>query len=71
MGINSYITHRMFVAALSHDEPQSAKESQPHQADETMPRAKARPQSTSHSSAQGQAEAATRRWMGSAVTIVL
>ena len=28
MGINSYITHRMFVAALSHDEDSSRDASQ-------------------------------------------
>jgi hypothetical protein len=70
MGINTYITHRMFVAALRHDDEPSAPPDRRRKAvAANKPAAKLSPDP--RFSAIAQAEAATRRWAATAVTTLL
>lgn len=70
MGINSFITHRMFVAALSHDEDTSAKDAQRQRVEESARDGAAKIPQDARFSALTQAESATRRWAMSASTVV-
>ena len=71
MGINSYITHRMFVAALSHEESTADLPSSHRQREEAQAKRSVGSDPEKRFSAVEQAEAAVRRWRATTVTTLL
>ena len=62
MGSNSFITHRMFVAALNHDETMSAKEAQSNDMDKTSRQFSANNPWDAHINALAKAKGPARSW---------
>ena len=65
MGINSYITHRMFVAALSHDEDTSSRDVQSELSRQRARDSVAKDPWDAHVNALANAKQAARGWVAS------
>jgi hypothetical protein len=65
MGINSFITHRMFVAALSHEESAAAEEDSRKHEQETTGELARRILQDPRFSQMTRAEASSRKWSAS------
>ncbi|HMP84046.1 MAG TPA: hypothetical protein PKA41_15210 [Verrucomicrobiota bacterium] len=71
MGINSYITHRMFVAALDHEETPADAPVKRQKNETAAEKSAATNSADPRFSALAQAEAVARRWRATAVTTLL
>lgn len=69
MGINSYITHRMFVAALSHDEDTSAKDALQQPAQQPARELSAKDPWEAHVNAMARAKQNGSSWSAPAPTV--